>query len=70
MNLSCALRVSDKQVKESAFRDALIESFQEMALGYLAGISHLLSFPEVVVASSIELKKLKLKVIKHQTTVR
>jgi len=70
MNLSCALRVSDKQVKESAFRDALIESFQEMTLGYLAGISHLLSFPEVVVASSIELKKLKLKVVKHQTTVK
>lgn len=38
LNLSCALRVSDKQTKESAFRDAAIEGFQDMALGYLTGL--------------------------------
>lgn len=37
MNLSCALRVSDKQTKESAFRDAALEGFQEMVLNYLTG---------------------------------
>ncbi|XP_022702970.1 nucleolar complex protein 2 homolog [Varroa jacobsoni] len=70
MNLSCALRVSDKQSKESAFRDAVMESFQDMALGYLTGVSHLMSFPEIVIATVVELKRLKLGVVKHQTTLK
>ncbi|OQR79514.1 nucleolar complex protein 2-like [Tropilaelaps mercedesae] len=70
MNLSCALRVSDKQTKESAFRDAVLQDFQDIALGYLTGVSHLMAFPEIVIASVVELKKLKLRGIKHQTIVK
>ncbi|KAH9366551.1 hypothetical protein HPB48_017450 [Haemaphysalis longicornis] len=56
LDLSCVLRVSQAQMKESGFRDAVIETFYELVLEYLSSVSHSIAFPELVLPALVYLK--------------
>lgn len=40
-----------------------------MLMLLISGVSHVVAFPEIVIASLVELKKLSFRVVKHQTMV-
>uniref|UniRef100_A0A023GLV7 Putative nucleolar complex protein 2 n=1 Tax=Amblyomma triste TaxID=251400 RepID=A0A023GLV7_AMBTT len=56
LDLSCVLRVSPAQMKESGFRDAVVETFYELVLEYVSSVSHSVAFPELVLPSLLYLK--------------
>lgn len=61
LELSCVLRVSPAQMKESGFRDAVIEMFYELVLEYLSSVSHSVAFPELVLPALVYLKEFSKK---------
>ncbi|KAH7934788.1 nucleolar complex protein 2 homolog [Rhipicephalus sanguineus] len=61
LELSCVLRVSPAQMKESGFRDAVIETFYELVLEYLSSVSHSVAFPELVLPALVYLKEFSKK---------
>lgn len=61
LELSCILRVSPAQMKESGFRDAVIETFYELVLEYLSTVSHSVAFPELVLPALVYLKEFSKK---------
>lgn len=61
LDLSCVLRVSPAQMKESGFRDAVIETFYELVLEYLASVSNSVAFPELVLPALVYLKEFSKK---------
>lgn len=61
LDLSCVLRVSPAQMKESGFRDAVIETFYELVLEYLSSVSHSVAFPELVLPALVYLKEFSKK---------
>lgn len=72
IDLSCVLRVSPTQMKESGFRDAVVEGFYELTLEYLSGMSHSVAFPELVLPAIISLKEFnkKCKVANYNKRVK
>lgn len=72
LELSCVLRVSPAQMKESGFRDAVIETFYELVLEYLSGVSHSVAFPELVLPAMVYLKEFakKCKVANYTKKVK
>ncbi|EEC14668.1 conserved hypothetical protein [Ixodes scapularis] len=72
VDLSCALRVSPTQMKESGFRDAVIENFYELMVEYLAQMSSSVAFPELVLLAMVQLREFakKCKVANYNKKVR
>nr|XP_050023695.1 nucleolar complex protein 2 homolog [Dermacentor andersoni] len=72
LELSCMLRISPAQMKESGFRDAIIETFYELVLEYLSSVSHSVAFPELVLPALIYLKEFckKCKVANYTKKVK
>ncbi|CAN8004452.1 unnamed protein product [Ixodes hexagonus] len=72
VDLSCVLRVSPTQMKESGFRDAVIENFYELTVEYLAHMSSSVAFPELVLPAMVQLREFakKCKVANYNKKVR
>nr|CAG4638311.1 EOG090X02MG [Cyclestheria hislopi] len=56
MDFSCILRVSQSQLGESGFRDAVIETFYDRLLECLESNSHSVAFPELALPVILQLK--------------
>lgn len=54
MDLTFVLRCSKAQMKENAFKDALIENVCSLFMNYLATESHRLSFPDTLVPAVMQ----------------
>ncbi|XP_077500608.1 nucleolar complex protein 2 [Amblyomma americanum] len=72
LDMSCVLRVSPAQMKESGFRDAVVETFYELVLEYVSSVSHSVAFPELVLPSLLYLKEFckKCKVANYTKKVK
>lgn len=72
VDLSCVLRVSPTQMKESGFRDAVIENLYELTVEYLAQMSSSVAFPELVLPATVQLREFakKCKVANYNKKVR
>lgn len=57
LDLSCVLRVSQSQLAESGYRDAVVDMLYDRLLETLQCHSHLVSFPEMALPVSLQLKK-------------
>jgi len=56
LELSCVLRVSQSQMAESGFRDAVIDLLYDRVLESLVAHSHSASFPELALPTILQLK--------------
>lgn len=64
LELSCVLRVSQSQMSESGYRDAVIDLLYDRVLETLVAHSHSCSFPELALPAILQLK-LFIKKCKH-----
>jgi nucleolar complex protein 2 len=53
-DFTCILRLSKLQLQENGFKDAVVEKVYQQLLEYLASESHTISFPDMVVATVIQ----------------
>jgi nucleolar complex protein 2 len=54
LDFTCILRLSKLQLQENGFKDAVVEKVYQQLLEYLASESHTISFPDVVVATVMQ----------------
>lgn len=57
LDLSCVLRVSQSQMGESGYRDAIVDLLYDHLLETLQCQSHSTSFPEIALPAILQLKK-------------
>lgn len=57
LDLSCVLRVSQSQMGESGYRDAIVDLLYDNILETLQSQSHLTAFPEIVLPLILQLKQ-------------
>ncbi len=57
LDLSCILRVSQSQMAESGYRDAIVDLLYDRLLDSLTGQSHSAAFPETALPCILQLKQ-------------
>nr|CAG4640698.1 EOG090X02MG [Eulimnadia texana] len=56
LDFTCVLRVSQSQLAESGFRNAVVEQLYDKILEYLQSQSHVISFPELTLPLVLQIK--------------